>query len=44
MGNILKQFDSPILKSIRDPLTIIDKDFRVLWANRARAAIHQLNF
>jgi PAS domain S-box-containing protein len=43
MDNILKQFDSPILKSIRDPLTIIDKDFRVLWANKARVAIHQLN-
>jgi PAS domain S-box-containing protein len=43
MDNILKQFDSPILKSIRDPLTVIDGDFRVLWANRARAAIHQLN-
>jgi PAS domain S-box-containing protein len=43
MDNILKQFDSPILKSIRDPLAVIDKDFRVLWLNRARAAIHQLN-
>jgi PAS domain S-box-containing protein len=43
MDNILKQFDSPILNSIRDPLAVIDKNFRVLWANRARAAIHQLN-
>jgi PAS domain S-box-containing protein len=43
MDNILKQFDSPILKSIRDPLTVIDRDFRVLWANKARAALHQLN-
>jgi PAS domain S-box-containing protein len=40
---MLKQFDSPLLRSIRDPLAVIDKDFRVLWANRARAAIHQLN-
>ena len=43
MDNILKQFDSPILNSIRDPLAVIDKNFRFLWANRARAAIHQLN-
>lgn len=43
MDDILKQFDSPILKSIRDPITVIDKDFRVLWLNRARAVIHQLN-
>lgn len=43
MDNILKQFDSPLLMSIRDPLTVIGKDFRVLWANRARAAIHQLH-
>jgi len=43
MDNILKQFDSPILKSIRDPITVIDKDFRVLWLNRARATMHQLN-
>ena len=43
MDNILKQFDSPILTSIRDPLAVIDRNFRVLWANRARAAIHQLN-
>ena len=43
MDNILKQFDFPIIKSIRDPLAVIDKNFRVLWANRARAAIHQLN-
>ncbi|MBM4306866.1 MAG: PAS domain-containing protein [Deltaproteobacteria bacterium] len=43
MDNILKQFDSPILKSIKDPITLIDKDFRVLWLNRARATMHQLN-
>jgi len=43
MDNILEQFDFPILNSIRDPLVVIDKNFRVLWANRARAAIHQLN-
>lgn len=43
MDNILEQFDSPLLSSIRDPLTVIGRDFRVLWANKARAAIQQLN-
>ncbi len=34
----------PILfRSIKDPLNILDLNFRILWANEARAQIHQRN-
>ncbi len=36
-------FYHAILNSIRDPFNILDKDFRILWANQARAAFHQQN-
>jgi PAS domain S-box-containing protein len=32
-----------ILNSIRDPFNILDKNFRILWANEAWAKIHQRN-
>lgn len=43
MNGVPKQLDSPILRSIRDPLTIIDRDYHILWANKASAYIHQLH-
>jgi len=30
-----------LLRSIKDPLNILDLNFRILWANEARAQIHQ---
>lgn len=32
-----------LLRSIKDPLDILDLNFRILWANEARAQIHQRN-
>lgn len=34
------KFDTTILKSIRDPVLIIDVNFTVLWVNHSAAAIH----
>jgi PAS domain S-box-containing protein len=36
-------FYHAILDSIRDPFNIIDKNYRILWANKARARFHQQN-
>ncbi len=32
---------TPILRSISDPFNILDREFRIIWANEARAKIHQ---
>jgi len=32
-----------ILDAIKDPFNILDRDFRILWVNNARAKIHQRN-
>lgn len=34
-------FYHAILNSIRDPFNILGEDYRILWANHARAAFHQ---
>lgn len=34
-------FHHTILNSIKDPFNIIDRKFRILWANQARARFHQ---
>lgn len=39
--NLLAGLGSELLKSIRDPLAIMAKDFVCLWANKAMAIIHQ---
>ena len=41
LENLLAGLGSVVLKSIRDPLGIIGKDFTCLWANKAMSAIHQ---
>lgn len=41
LENLLAGLGSVVLKSIRDPLGIIGKDFICLWANKAMAVIHQ---
>jgi PAS domain S-box-containing protein len=32
---------TPILRSISDPLNILDREFRIIWVNEARAKIFQ---
>lgn len=34
-------FYSAVLHSIKDPFNILDRNFRILWVNKARADIHQ---
>ena len=41
LDNLLAGLGSVLLKSIRDPLGIMGRDFICLWANKALAAIHQ---
>jgi PAS domain S-box-containing protein len=41
LENLLAGLGSVVLKSIRDPLGIIGKDYICLWANKAMAVIHQ---
>jgi PAS domain S-box-containing protein len=36
-------FYHAILNSIRDPFNIIDRNYRILWANKARARFHEQN-
>jgi PAS domain S-box-containing protein len=36
-------FYHAILNSIRDPFNIVDRDYRLLWVNPARARFHQRN-
>jgi PAS domain S-box-containing protein len=36
-------FYHSILNSIRDPFNIVDKNYRLLWVNQARARYHQQN-
>jgi PAS domain S-box-containing protein len=36
-------FYHAILNSIRDPFNIVDRDYRLLWVNQARARFHQQN-
>lgn len=40
IGHLLATLGPAVLKSIQDPFGIFDPDFRILWANRAMAAVH----
>ena len=41
INNLLSGLGAAVLKSIRDPFGIFDFDYRVLWINKAMAAIYQ---
>jgi len=41
LGKISPDLYPILFRSIKDPLNILDLDFRILWANEARARIHQ---
>jgi PAS domain S-box-containing protein len=41
IDHLLAGLGPAVLKSIRDPFAIFSSDFRILWINRAMAAIHQ---
>ena len=38
----LAKFSQNFLQDIIDPFSVIDREFRILWGNRAKAAEHRL--